>query len=170
MTYSCLQKYPAELMTCGADLSAMIAVSLQEPELSLLMLAGVDSSLCVRRVSRRPDGKLNCVLLYFLESVGGDGAPITSLNYHTGTDSVLIGDAGCAIAVLQNLKDQLGTAVQAQNEVVNSRAMPVAASPARGAGDVAGQAEEPGVAAATADRPAAVAPADAASTEQPQEL
>lgn len=121
-TYSCIQKYPAELMTCGADLSAMIAVSVHDPELSLLMLAGVDGSLCVRRVSRRGDGKLNCVLLSFFECVSGDGAPITSLDYHSATDSVLVGDAGCTMAVLGKLKEQLGTAVQAHNEVSSARA------------------------------------------------
>lgn len=162
-SYACMHTYTAELMTCGADLSAMIAVNLQEPELSLLMLAGVDSSLCVRRVSRRPDGKLNCVLLYFLETVGGDGAPITSLNYHETTDSVLVGDAGCSIALLTNLKDQLGTAVQAQNEVAGARTqVSPAASPAR---DFAGQVEQqPGAPQVTGVAPPS---ASAEATEQP---
>mmetsp|Transcript_123140 Transcript_123140/g.394352 ORF Transcript_123140/g.394352 Transcript_123140/m.394352 type:complete len:510 (-) Transcript_123140:205-1734(-) len=123
-TYGCIQKYPAELMTCGADLSAMIAIKVRDPDLSLLMLAGVDGSLCVRRVSRRPDGKLNCVLLSFFECLSADGAPITLLGYHEPTDSVVLGDAGCAAAILSKLKDQLGTSVQAQSEQRAGRGEP----------------------------------------------
>merc|ERR1712190_404108 len=52
-----------------------------------------------------------------MESISGDmGCPITSIDYHSATDSVLVGDAGCAVALLANFKDQLGTAVQAQGE------------------------------------------------------
>merc|ERR1719433_911441 len=90
--YSCLQKYRADLMTCSGDLSAMVAVKYRALEMSLLVLAGVDGSLCVRRVSRRADGKLNCVLLCYMASVSGDvGCPITSISYHAPTDSVLLG-------------------------------------------------------------------------------
>jgi len=115
-SYACIQKYPAELMTCGADLTAMISCSVQDPDLNLLMLAGVDGSLCVRRVARRPDGKLNCVLLSFIEALSAENAPITSLSYHADTDSVVVGDAGCRVAVLSRLKEQLGASVQTQSE------------------------------------------------------
>jgi len=43
-TYGSLQKYPADLMTCGADLCSMVVARLRELELSLLLLAGVDGS------------------------------------------------------------------------------------------------------------------------------
>lgn len=109
-TYACLQKYPAELMTCGADLCAMTSAELQEPDLSLLLLAGIDGSLCVRRVTRRPDGKINCVLLCYMESVGADpGCPITSMQYHAATDSLLVGNAGCSVSLLNKFRDQLGS-------------------------------------------------------------
>jgi len=123
-TYSFLQKYPAELITCGADLSAMRALDLPfqssavpsgtaaatstSPKMALLLLAGVDGSLCIRRVGRRHDGKLNCVLLCYLEGVSGNpGCPITSVDYHAPTDSVLLGDAGCTVSLLSPLSDQL---------------------------------------------------------------
>eukprot|EP00913_Durusdinium_trenchii_P008551 g8030.t1 len=54
-SFSCLQKYPAELMTCGADLSAMGAFDIPSISMSLLVLAGVDGSLCLRRITRRED-------------------------------------------------------------------------------------------------------------------
>lgn len=120
--HECIQKYPAELMTCGADLSSMTAFRIQELDLSLLILAGVDGSICVRRVSRRAGGKLNCVLVSFFECVSADGAPITSLTYHIPSDSMVVGDAGCAVSVLSKLKDQLGNTVQAHNELQESRA------------------------------------------------
>merc|ERR1719401_3393448 len=102
-------------MTCGADLSSMVAVVLRNPELSLLLLAGVDGSLCIRRVSRRADGKLNCVLLSYMECISGNkGCPITSIDYHAATDSVLVGDAACSVVVLEKLREQLGAAVQTQ--------------------------------------------------------
>merc|ERR1712176_1062766 len=66
-SYSLLQKYPADLITCGAHLSSMRAIRIEQPELFLLMLAGVDGSLCIRRVNKRTDGKINCVLLCYLE-------------------------------------------------------------------------------------------------------
>lgn len=110
-SYTCLQKYPADLMTCGSDLSAMVAIDYKAMVLNLLVLAGVDGSLCVRRVSRRGDGKLNCVLLFYLESVSGDlGCPITSIGYHAATDSIILGDAGCTVALVMRLKEQLGHA------------------------------------------------------------
>lgn len=118
--YDFLQKYPAELMTCGAELSAMVAVSVphplvdsEEPDMALVLLAGVDGSLCIRRVGRRHDGKMNCVLLCYLESVSANpGCPITSTNYDAETDSVLLGDAGCMVTVLSPLKDHLGCSGQ----------------------------------------------------------
>jgi len=113
-SYACLQKYPAELMTCGADLSAMISVDLRAMELSLILLAGVDGSLCIRRVNRRADGKLNCVLLSYMENVSGDaGCPISYISYHPATDSMLVGDAGCTVALVGKLRDQLCHAVTA---------------------------------------------------------
>lgn len=112
-SYECLQKYPAALVTCGSDLSAMAAVNLRSLDMSLLLLAGVNGSLCIRRVTRRADGKLNCVLLMYLENAGSDmGCPITSINYHTMMDSALLGDAGCNVILLQSLRDHLGATVE----------------------------------------------------------
>lgn len=112
-SYEFLQKYPADLITCGSDLSAMTVVTLQDPDAALLVLAGVDGSLCVRKVSRRADRKINCVLLSYMEAMSGDvGCPITSLDYHAATDSVLVGDAGCSVTVLAKLREQLGAMVQ----------------------------------------------------------
>jgi len=168
-TYACIQKYPAELMTCGADLSAMISASVKDPDLNLLMLAGVDGSLCVRRVSRRTDGKLNCVLLSFFELVSAEGAPITSLSYHEPTDTVVIGDAGCRVALLCKLKEQLGTSVQAQNE--QRSAVRQASTPQRRDADAVGHqgssaAESSEIAASpSGSQPPASPPA--ASPEQP---
>lgn len=112
-TYTCLQRYPAELVTCGADLAAISTVTPRGADVSLLLLAGVDGSLCVRRINRRGQGKLNCVLLWCAESANGDaGCPITSINYHAATDSVLLGDAGCVVSLLPRLQEQLGCSVQ----------------------------------------------------------
>jgi len=120
VTYSFMQKYPAELITCGADLSAMVAADVpsanaETPEMALLLLAGVDGSLCVRRVGRRQDGKLHCVLMCYLENVSGNpGCPITSINYHAATDSVLLGDAGYTVSLLSPLQEQLGNTSSAE--------------------------------------------------------
>jgi len=108
-SYEFVQKHPAELITCGSDLSAMVSVETRSQNMSLLLAAGVDGSLCIRRVSRRNDGKPNCVLLSYLDAVSGEmGCPITSINYHLETDSVLIGNAGCSVSLLSTLQDQLG--------------------------------------------------------------
>mmetsp|Transcript_68512 Transcript_68512/g.123443 ORF Transcript_68512/g.123443 Transcript_68512/m.123443 type:complete len:489 (+) Transcript_68512:117-1583(+) len=126
-SYACLQKYPAELMTCGSDLSAMAAINLRALDMSLLLLAGVDGSLCVRRITRRPDRKLNCVLLWYVEHAGfATGCPVTSIDYHPGMDSVLLGDAGCNVMLLQNLREQLGASV----EMVEPGARPPPVEPA----------------------------------------
>jgi len=112
-SYSCMQKYTAELMTCGSDLSSMATIYVPSLEKSMLLLAGVDGSLCIRRISRRPgDGKISCVLMWYLEDAGSDvGCPITALRYHPATDSVLLGDAGCNVTLLPKLQEQLGSAV-----------------------------------------------------------
>lgn len=111
--YSCLQRYAADLMTCGTDLSSMASASLRELELELLLLAGVDGSLCVRRIRRREDMKVNCVLLWYMENASGDmGCPLTSLSYHAGTDSVLLGTAACQVQLLAELRNQLGSTVE----------------------------------------------------------
>lgn len=129
-SYGLLQKYPAELITCGSDLSAMLAIDVPSTQvassssagaavtptsasgqMALLLLAGIDGSLCVRRVSRRQDGKLNCVLLCYLSLAAGDrdlGCPITSIDYHADTDTVLLGDASCTVSLVSPLRDQLG--------------------------------------------------------------
>lgn len=114
-SFAFLQKYPAELITCGADLSAMTAIDLPgtsgstDPDIALLLLAGIDGSVCIRRVGRRHDGKINCVLLCYIEGVSGNpGCPITAINYHAGTDSALLGDAGCMVSLLSPLREQLG--------------------------------------------------------------
>ncbi|CAJ1343995.1 unnamed protein product [Effrenium voratum] len=106
-SYACLQKYPAELMTCGADLSAMGAFDVVSLGMSLLVLAGVDGSLCLRRITRREDRKLNCILLWYLGD-GGMECPITSVNFHYETETVLLGDAGCRVQ-LQNIKEHVST-------------------------------------------------------------
>ncbi|CAL1126459.1 unnamed protein product [Cladocopium goreaui] len=105
--YACLQKYPAELMTCGADLSAMGAFDIPSINMSLLVLAGVDGSLCLRRITRREDRKLNCILLWYLGAESG--CPITALDFHRATETILLGDAGCRVQ-LQNIKEQISEA------------------------------------------------------------
>ena len=106
-SYACLQKYPAELMTCGADLSAMGAFDIPSINMSLLVLAGVDGSLCLRRITRREDRKLNCILLWYLGAESG--CPITALDFHEGSETILLGDAGCRVQ-LQNIKEQISEA------------------------------------------------------------
>merc|ERR1712232_1098873 len=107
------QKYSAELIMCGSDLSTMTAVTTSSSQMKLLLLAGVDGSLCVRRVILRPDGKMNCVLLYYSESVTGDMAcPITSVQYNAATDSVLVGDASCTVWLIEKITDQLSNAAR----------------------------------------------------------
>lgn len=106
-SYACLQKYPAELMTCGADLSAMGAFDIPSIDMSLLVLAGVDGSLCLRRITRRENGKLNCILLWYLG--GESGCPITALDFHVASETILLGDAGCRVQ-LQNVKEQISEA------------------------------------------------------------
>lgn len=124
-SYALQQKYSAELIMCGADLSAMVAVQTRSPEMRLLLLAGVDGSLCARRVSRRADGKMNCVLLFYMECPGVDaGGPITSIHYHAATDSVLIGDASCTVRVVEKLQDQLSTAPMLPGTVAAPAAVP----------------------------------------------
>eukprot|EP00971_Amphidinium_carterae_P261169 5181419-Amphidinium_carterae.1 len=106
---SCLQKYPADIITCGTDLSAMSPVQIKSPDMNLLFLAGIDGSLCIRRIHRRPKGKISCMLVCYLEQPGAvPGCPITTVTYHSATDSVLMGDAGCTVALLSPLKDHLG--------------------------------------------------------------
>ncbi|CAK9022695.1 unnamed protein product [Durusdinium trenchii] len=90
-SFSCLQKYPAELMTCGADLSAMGAFDIPSISMSLLVLAGVDGSLCLRRITRREDRKLNCILLWYLGAE--TGCPATALDFHKASETILLGDA-----------------------------------------------------------------------------
>ncbi|CAE7286685.1 unnamed protein product [Symbiodinium natans] len=111
-SFACLQKYPAELMTCGADLSAMGAFDVPKLSLSLLVLAGVDGSLCLRRITRRTDSKLNCILLWYRGDAGGElGCPVTALNFHEGTETVLLGDAGCRVQ-LQNIREHVTSAAE----------------------------------------------------------
>lgn len=94
-----LHKYPAELIACGGDLSAMS--SARE---SLLLLAGVDGSLCIRHVSRRADGKICCFLVWYVQNTGATPAcPITYISYHLETDSVLLGDAAGSLALMPQL-------------------------------------------------------------------
>lgn len=145
-----LQKYPAELITCGADLSAMFALDLPalgtEPEASLLLLAGVDGSLCIRRVGRRHDGKINCVLLCYMEGVGCNlGCPITCIDYHAATDTALFGDAACTVSLLAPLREQLGQNVAEIPRFGGGGAQPAAigSQPVAGAGAAAAQSEEP---------------------------
>jgi WD40 repeat protein len=96
-----LHKYAAELIACGEDLSAMSSA----PD-SLLLLAGIDGSLCIRHVSRRADGKICCVLVWFVQNTGATLAcPITYISYHDETDSVLLGDAGGSLALLPQLHE-----------------------------------------------------------------
>lgn len=169
-TYSFLQKYPAELITCGADLSAMRALDLPSqssarssptaavgaaassstsPRMSLLLLAGVDGSLCIRRVGRRLDGKLNCVLLCYLEGVSGNpGCPITSVDYHAPTDSVLLGDAGCTVSLLSPLSDQLANSHAEYVPRLRSESA-AAASPAAKSAQAAQEAAVPQTSSAT---------------------
>jgi len=48
------------------------------------------------------------VLLHYMERVNGDaGCPITWISYHPDVDSMLVGDAGCTLALLRNLNDQI---------------------------------------------------------------
>jgi len=90
--------------------SIMLAPGADGVEMALLLLAGVDGSLCVRRVSRRRDGKISCVLLCYLEGMSGSlGCPITSIDYHVATDSVLLGDAGCIVSLVSPLRSHLGS-------------------------------------------------------------
>jgi len=123
-SFACLQKYPAELMTCGSDLCSMIAVKMRDPDLALIMLAGVDGSLCVRKVSLRADGKMHCVLLCYMDFISGDmereGCPITALGYHPETDSVLVGDAGCNVNLVGKLREQIDNAVRIESDVAAS--------------------------------------------------
>mmetsp|Transcript_22046 Transcript_22046/g.61744 ORF Transcript_22046/g.61744 Transcript_22046/m.61744 type:complete len:503 (-) Transcript_22046:65-1573(-) len=131
-TCNFVQKYAAELITCGADLTVMHAAELPDMEASLLFLAGIDGSLCVRQVQRR-NGKINCVLLCYLSCVSSHaGCPITSLAYHASTDSVLVGDAGCAVALVPKIRDQLCPAAirpTAQAAVNDGGSTSVACSP-----------------------------------------
>eukprot|EP00439_Symbiodinium_sp_Y106_P076530 s1089_g15.t1 len=111
-TFACLHKYPAELMTCGSDLSAMGAFDVPKLSLSLLVLAGVDGSLCLRRITRRTDSKLNCILLWYRGDAGGElGCPVTALNFHEDTEMVLLGDAGCRVQ-LQNIREHVTSAAE----------------------------------------------------------
>lgn len=123
-SFACLQKYPAELMTCGSDLISMIAVQMRDPDLALIMLAGVDGSLCVRKVAFRADGKMHCVLLCYMDFISGDmereGCPITALGYHPETDSVLVGDAGCNVNLVGKLREQIDNAVKIESDVAAS--------------------------------------------------
>jgi len=132
-TSSCafLQKYPADLITCGTDLSAMESVQIGSPDISLLFLAGIDGSLCIRRVNRRPGGKISCVLLCYLEHPGAvPGCPITTVAYHKETDSVLLGDAGCTLALLSPLKAHLGEEANADGTATGEGSASAAANPA----------------------------------------
>eukprot|EP00929_Paragymnodinium_shiwhaense_P018014 TRINITY_DN12792_c0_g1_i5.p1 TRINITY_DN12792_c0_g1~~TRINITY_DN12792_c0_g1_i5.p1 ORF type:complete len:493 (+),score=70.53 TRINITY_DN12792_c0_g1_i5:131-1609(+) len=115
-----IHKYPAELMTCGADLSSMVGAELRDPPVSFMLLAGIDGSLCVRRVNRRADGKINCVLLSYIESVSSSpGCPVTFVNYHPETDTAIAGDASCAVTLLSNLREHLcPTAVSMPNDAI----------------------------------------------------
>jgi len=113
-TYAMIKKYHASMFTCGSDLSAMLATQAASPKLSLLILGGVDGSLCVRSIKRRTDGKVHCMLLYHLASVSATpGCPITSIDYHHTMDSLLVGDASCIITVVSDLQKKLGDALRA---------------------------------------------------------
>eukprot|EP00928_Gymnodinium_smaydae_P007231 TRINITY_DN12603_c0_g4_i1.p1 TRINITY_DN12603_c0_g4~~TRINITY_DN12603_c0_g4_i1.p1 ORF type:complete len:544 (-),score=110.80 TRINITY_DN12603_c0_g4_i1:86-1636(-) len=104
-TYVLKQKYQAKLM-CGADLSCMAVVRHEATDSNLLLLAGVDGSLCARRIVQRQDGKVNCLLMFCVEETGVDaGCPITSIHYHAASDCVLLGDAGCNLAVVAKLSE-----------------------------------------------------------------
>jgi len=173
-SYACLQKYPAELMTCGADLSAMISVDLRAMELSLILLAGVDGSLCIRRVNRRADGKLNCVLLSYMENVSGDaGCPITYISYHPATDSMLVGDAGCTVALVGKLRDQLSHAVTAPSPGAHITAQTTGCAPgasAAGAGTTLALAGTAGAASAVGAAATATAAARAVAAATGSEV
>jgi len=165
-TYGLLQKYPAELITCGTDLSAMVAVDLPpasaaEESVPLLLLAGVDGSLCVRRIGRRADLKISCLLVCYLQDVSGDaGCPITSIDYHTATDSVLLGDASGTLSLVSPLRTRLG---REEGSHVGLPPQPrTAAAEARGPS----QAQAPEAALAPQPAPAAAA-ATAGSAEAP---
>ena len=121
-TRVCLHRYPATLMTCGASLTSLITVERKAfPGSTFLMLGGVDGSLCIRELNKRPrDGKLQCVLHRCFDRLSpslkiegefaldpSEGVPITSLYvpHEDGPETCIAGDASCALfAVRLNLR------------------------------------------------------------------
>ena len=120
-----VHQYPASLMTCGAPLSVMSTVEFENiPGSTFLVLGGVDGSLCLRELSKRPrDEKLQCVLhrcfdrltpqprsLADLPLDPSEGCPITSLYTPTGDNEVcVVGDAGCSVFVVRFLYQSAGS-------------------------------------------------------------
>lgn len=142
-TRMCMHRYPATLMTCGASLSSIVAVEKAEYQGStFLLLGGVDGSLCIRELNRRPrDGKLQCVLHRCFDRLSpsvksegepqldpSEGIPITSLFVASQEDSdmCIAGDASCALfAVKVNLKSLASVPVENPEEEATSSPPPL---------------------------------------------
>ena len=108
-TYEALNGFPAGLMTCGEDVSSMQVVTVptdNSKPTSILVLGATNGAYCMRRVGRRKDGRVHCVLLSCCSGaeieVGApkfgfppmmESCPITVLSYNSGTDTFLFGDA-----------------------------------------------------------------------------
>ena len=131
-TRECLHRYPATLMTLGASLSSIVTLDREDfPESTFLILGGVDGSLCIRELNRRKlDGKLQCVLLRCFDRLSprqkgdtqepidpSEGVPITWLFVTSEKTSCIVGDASCALFVV-NLESYLRTA-EKREQVAN---------------------------------------------------
>ena len=109
-------------MTCGGDVSSMKIVSVKNDSLifkndlsniykpsEILVLGATNGSYCMRKVGRREDGRVHCVLMTCftdetMHSVGDklvgkfeplvESCPITFLAYNEVKDAFLFGDAG----------------------------------------------------------------------------
>ena len=115
-THQLAQRYPASLMTCGVAMTSLNGLELDSvPGSTFLQLGGVDGSLCLRELTKRArDGKLQCVLLKFFQTLkpgmkkiqgtenfigASDGCPITSLA--SAADVCVVGDAACCVYIVK---------------------------------------------------------------------
>ena len=88
-TRTLLQRYSAELVTCGAFITAMEICSDSQ-----LIFGCSDGSCCLREI--RKTQKLQCVLLRFWDPPDEVSAsPITAV--YVDGDTIIVGDAGCRV-------------------------------------------------------------------------
>ncbi|CEM26331.1 unnamed protein product [Vitrella brassicaformis CCMP3155] len=136
-TMSIVQRYSAGLMTCGSLLSSIKVVD--EPlggshaaPASILLLAGVDGSLVMRRLLRRgSDGKIQCVLIRQLgaELPSESDIPITCLHVDSPLDALFCGDASAVCSIVRPFRVHLLSAGAITTARVEDHAPPYSLYP-----------------------------------------